>query len=320
MRFFCGRYLAAGLYALFPMKNREMPLQSLTQKNSIFEHHLVTMKKIFFSIFLVLFTLLSSAQILKLMTYNVRYDNPNDAENAWQNRKEYFCSQLAFYEPDVFGIQEALPNQLADITSSLPKYNYAGIGRDGIGKGESSNIFFRKDRFEVLQQNTFWLSETPDVISKGWDAALNRICTYVLLKDKRTKQNFWVFNTHLDHIGELARTNSIQLILSKIKTLNTKNYPVFFMGDFNSEPTEERMIQLKTQLNEAKDISEENPFGPSGTFNAFKHNEAVTKKIDYIFLSKKSPYKVKKYAVLSDSKDLKYPSDHLPVYIEVGIN
>lgn len=261
-----------------------------------------------------------SAQNLKLMTYNIRFDNPSDGENAWSNRKDYFCSQIAFYEPDVFAIQEALPNQVTDIATLLPKYSYVGIGRDGLGKGESSNIFFKKDRFELLLQNTFWLSETPDVISKGWDAALNRICTYVLLKDKKTKQTFWVFNTHLDHIGELARTNSIQLILSKIKTLNTKNYPVFLTGDFNSEPTEARIIQLKTQMNDSEAISEGKPFGPSGTFNAFKHNEAVTKKIDYIFLSKSSPYKVKKYAVLSDSKDLKYPSDHLPVYVEVSFN
>jgi len=279
------------------------------------------MKKILLLLISILFSNgAMNAQSLKIMTYNIRLDVASDGENAWSNRKDYFCSQVAFYEPDVFGIQEALPNQVQDISTLLPKYNYAGIGRDGIGKGESSNIFFKKDRFGLLQQNTFWLSETPDVISKGWDAALNRICTYVLLKDKKTKQTFWVFNTHLDHIGELARTNSIQLILSKIKTLNTKNYPVFFTGDFNSEPTEERIIQLKKLMDDSQDISEEKPFGPSGTFNAFKHNEAVTKKIDYIFLSKNSPYKVKKYAVLSDSKDLKYPSDHLPVYVEVSFN
>lgn len=277
------------------------------------------MKNYLFLIVPILFSSgLANGQILKIMTYNVRYDNPSDGQNAWQNRKEHFISQLSFYEPDVFGIQEALPNQVEYITSLLPKYNFVGIARDGIEKGESSNIFFKKDRLQVMQQSTFWLSETPDVISKGWDAALNRVCTYVLLKDKKTKQLFWVFNTHLDHIGQLARTNSIQLIVSKILELNAKNYPVFFMGDFNSEPTEERIIQLKMQMTDSQEISEEKPFGPSGTFNAFKHNEAVTKRIDYIFLSTNSTYKVKKYAVLSDFKDLKYPSDHLPVYIEVS--
>ncbi len=270
--------------------------------------------------YLVILTLFStnvSAQKLRLMTYNIRLDVASDNENAWPNRKEYFASQLAFYEPDIFGIQEALPHQVTELAGLLPKYDYVGIGRDGIGKGESSNIFFKKDRFKVLQENTFWLSETPDKISKGWDAALNRVCTYALLKDDKSKKVFWVFNTHLDHVGELARTNSIELILSRIKALNTKGYPVFFMGDFNSEPTEDRIISLKTEMNDSHDVSDEKPFGPSGTFNGFRHNEAVTKRIDYIFLSKGHSLKVRKYAILSDSKDLRYPSDHLPVYIEL---
>jgi endonuclease/exonuclease/phosphatase family metal-dependent hydrolase len=118
-------------------------------------------------------------------------------------------------------------------------------------------------------------------------------------------------------MGELARTNSILLIHSKIKALNTQNYPVFFMGDFNTEPNEDRIINLKKEMNDSQDISKTKPFGPTGTFNAFQHQEAVTKRIDYIFLSKNNPFTVEKYAILSDSKDLKYPSDHLPVYIEL---
>jgi endonuclease/exonuclease/phosphatase family metal-dependent hydrolase len=278
------------------------------------------MKRYFTHLLLLILILFSdsvSAQSLKLMTYNIRLDLASDGENAWPNRKEYWASQMIFYEPDIFGIQEALPQQVMDIAALLPKYNYVGIGRDGVGKGESSNIFFRKDRFKVLQENTFWLSETPEKISKGWDAALNRVCTYALLQDGKTKQVFLIFTTHLDHMGELARTNSIQLIVSKIKALNTKDYPVFLLGDFNSEPSEERIVNLKNEMTDSRDISEEKPFGPSGTFNAFKHDEAVIKRIDYIFLSKENPFKVVKYAVLSDSRDLKYPSDHLPVYIEL---
>jgi len=118
-------------------------------------------------------------------------------------------------------------------------------------------------------------------------------------------------------MGELAKTNGIQLILSKIATLNTQNYPVFFMGDFNSKPNEDRIISLKKIMLDTKEISEEKPFGPTGTFNGFKHNEPVTEWIDYIYISKNSNFKVKKFAVLSDSKDLKYPSDHLPVYVEI---
>ena len=129
------------------------------------------------------------AQSLKLMTYNIRLDIDSDGENNWSNRKEFFTSQMQFYEPDIFGIQEAKPNQTIDIASVLSQYNNIGIGRNGLGKGESSNIFYKKERFKVLQNNTFWLSETPDVISKGWDAAFNRVCTYALFKDLKTKKS-----------------------------------------------------------------------------------------------------------------------------------
>jgi len=140
-----------------------------------------------------------------------------------------------------------------------------------------------------------------------------------LVKDLKTKQLFWVFNTHLDHIGEDARTKGIQLILSKIKELNTKKYPVIFMGDFNSEPHENRIISLKKVMDDSREVSQEKPFGPSGTFNNFRHDEPVTKLIDYIFISKNSILKVKKYAILSDSKDLKYQTDHFPVYVKINI-
>ncbi len=278
----------------------------------------ISMKKL---VILLIFIGLSSnsyTQTFTAMTYNIRLNVAVDGENAWPFRKEYMTSQIRFYEPDILGVQEATPNQVVEMSALLPQYNQVGVGRDGEGKGESSNIYYKKDRFIVKETTTFWLSETPNKISKGWDAAFNRVCTYALLKDKKTKNNIWVFNTHLDHIGEEARTNGILLILSKIATLNIKNYPVIFMGDFNSEPTTERIINLKKEMNDCRDVSEEKPFGPSGTFNGFAHNEAVTKLIDYIFVSKNNKLKVNKYAILSDSKDLKYPSDHLPVYVKLS--
>ena len=274
----------------------------------------------------ILFLLLSlsiyqvNAQSLKVMTYNIRLDVASDGENDWTHRKDFFTSQVQFYEPDIFGVQEAMPHQVTDIATALPVYSYIGTGRDGIGKGESSNIYYKKGRFILKEQNTFWLSETPDTVSKGWDAAYRRVCTYGLFKDKKTKKIFWLFNTHLDHVGEQARTKGIELILSKIAALNKNNYPVIFMGDLNSEPNTDRIIAVKKEMNDCRDVSEEKPFGPSGTFNAFKHNEPVTRLIDYIFISKASGIKVKKYAVLSDSKDLRYPSDHLPVYVELKMH
>lgn len=276
-------------------------------------------KKTAIAIIFILMSVFSNAQTLKVITYNIRLDVASDGENDWTHRKDFCTFQIQFYNPDIFGVQEAKPNQVIDIASALSQYNYVGTGRDGIEKGESSNIYYKKERFEVKETNTFWLSETPNEISKGWDAAYNRVCTYALLKDLQTKKMFWVFNTHLDHVGEVARTKGIQLILSKIRELNNKEYPVIFMGDFNSEPKEQRIITLKDTMDDCRDITQEKPFGPSGTFNDFKHNEPVTKLIDYIFISKKSNWKVKKYAVLSDSKDLRYPSDHFPVYVEINL-
>ncbi|WP_367757063.1 endonuclease/exonuclease/phosphatase family protein [Flavobacterium sp. WC2430] len=276
------------------------------------------LKNIFFLLIFGLMCTVLPAQSLKIMTYNIRLDVSSDGENDWTHRKDFFTSQIQFYEPDVFGVQEATPNQVVDISNVLLKYNNVGMGREGVGKGESSNIYFKKDKFTILDSSTFWLSDTPNEISMGWDAACNRVCTYALFKDNKTKQFFWVFNTHLDHIGEVARTKGIELILSKIAALNSKKYPVIFMGDFNTEPNEDRIIKLQKVMDDTKDLSQNKPFGPEGTFNGFKHNEPVTKRIDYIFISKNNNLNVMKYAVLSDSKDLKYPSDHLPVLVELN--
>lgn len=278
------------------------------------------MKKIN-KIILVVFLLFASGsfygQNLKIMTYNIRLDVASDGENAWPKRKDYFASQIQFYSPDIFGVQEATPNQVTDIASALPNYNKFGVGREERGTGEACTIYYKKDRFKVEQSNTFWLSETPNVVSRGWDAACNRVCTYGLFKDLITKKTFWVFNLHLDHMGEEARVKGVQLALKKISELNTKKYPAFLMGDFNSEPDTKQITEIKKVMDDTKDVSKEKPFGPSGTFNDFKHNEPVTLLLDYIFVSKNSGLKIQKHAVLSDSKDLKYPSDHLPVLIEI---
>ncbi|MEO7975948.1 endonuclease/exonuclease/phosphatase family protein [Flavobacterium sp.] len=270
-----------------------------------------------FSLVLIFISLFSYGQNLKIMTYNIRLDIASDGENSWSNRKDFFTSQIQFYNPDIFGVQEATPNQVLDIASALPNYNKLGIGRDGNEKGEACTIYYNKSRFLLQKSNTFWLSETPNNISKGWDAAYNRICTYGLFKDLKTKKVLWVFNTHLDHVGNEARIRGVELILSKIKEVNTKKYPVIFMGDFNSESNTPQILEIKKVMDDTREISKEKPFGPSGTFNNFKHNEAVTLRIDYIFISKNSDLKVLKHGILSDAINLKYPSDHLPVYIEL---
>ncbi len=251
------------------------------------------------------------------MTYNIRYGLADDGENSWKYRKEFLTSQINFYNPDIFGTQEGLPFQIEYINSHLPKHSFIGKSRDKDGKGEYSAIFYNKDKFEIVEQHTFWLSPTPTKVSKGWDAAYPRICTYGLFKDKKTKIKFWIANTHLDHIGVKAREQSVLLILKKIKEINTKNYPLIFMGDLNAEPKSKPIEILKSQLDDSKEISIEKPFGPTGTFNAFQFDKPVTKRIDYIFVSKNNTIKINKYAVLSDSNELKFPSDHLPVYVEL---
>ena len=259
------------------------------------------------------------AQSLKVMSYNIRLALASDGENDWKHRKEMFANQVNFYGPDFMGVQEALPMQVNYLDTALTNFKHVGIGRDGINKGEASAIFYNYTKFDLKKSHTFWLSETPDSISKGWDASYIRVCTYALFKDKKTKKQFWVFNTHLDNNGVIARTKGIELILNKIEEVNTDNLPVILMGDFNTPPESDLITDLKTKMDDTKDVSIAKPFGPSGTFNGFNFLKPVTNRIDYIFVSKSKKIKVCKYAVLSDSDNLKYPSDHLPVYVELLI-
>ena len=269
-------------------------------------------------LFLLCFVQCVFAQQFTLMTYNIRLDVASDADNDWNHRKNFLTNQLAYYTPDIFGIQEALPHQVVDIQLALPEYKHIGIGREGENKGEASSIFYQSKQYAVQNETTFWLSPTPDVMSKGWDAACLRVCTYGFFTQLKTGKQFWVFNTHLDHMGEEARTNGLELILAKIKAVNTQNYPVILMGDLNSPPNHLRIQNLKNSLNDPRDFSETKPFGPAGTFNGFVHNKPVTDLIDYVFVSK-SGIAVKKYAVLSDAINMHYPSDHLPVFVHLEL-
>jgi endonuclease/exonuclease/phosphatase family metal-dependent hydrolase len=278
------------------------------------------MKKILYLFAILLIVSCSSEkETLNIMTYNIRYDNPNDGENQWSNRKEFLCNQITYNEVDIFGIQEGLHHQVKYLENNFENFSYVGIGRDdGKEKGEYSAIFYNSNKFKVIKSDTFWLSETPEKISVGWDASMERICTYALLESRSTNERFWVFNTHFDHIGDKARLESSKLIFSKIQQINLKKLPVFVMGDFNLLPTSEPIKYLSKVLDDSKKISLTKPFGPIGTFNGFNFNNPVKDRIDYIFTNKNKVL-VNKYAVLSYSKDCKYPSDHLPVIIEVEI-
>ncbi len=257
----------------------------------------------------------SSQAQLSLMSYNIKYATEKDGENSWSKRKDHLTTQIQFYEPDILGLQEALIGQVEHLKSSLGAYEYVGVGRDdGKDEGEFTAVLYDTRKFEVLESETFWLSKTPDEPSMGWDADYPRICTYVLFRNRETKDEFWVFNTHFDHKGQKAMEESALLVLSKIREINKDDLPVVLMGDLNSEPDSKPVEHLKKDLTDSKEIAEKVVFGPEGTFNAFEFCEPVDRRIDYIFTSPGN-IEILKYAVLSDSRDMRYPSDHLPVYV-----
>ena len=187
------------------------------------------------------------AQEINVMSYNIRYASPNDGPNLWQKRKDEMINILRKIKPNIIGLQEVVHSQLIDIKEGMNEYSFIGVGReDGKTKGEYSPIFYSNKELKLLESNTFWLSETPDQISVGWDAALERVCTYARFFQIKSGKEFWVFNTHFDHIGNLARSNSVKLILSKIKYLNTAEIPIIITGDFNLEPQKQPIKILQS--------------------------------------------------------------------------
>lgn len=273
-------------------------------------------KLVFVVIALTLCSLTFAAD-LKVITYNIRTNHPADGANAWPNRKEEVISLLQSHAADIWGLQEALLSQINDIATFMPGFDWVGVGRDdGINMGEFVPIFYNSKRYQLKDQGWFWLSETPESPSKSWDAALPRICTYAKFEDYDTRQNFWVFNTHLDHAGEKARKEAAKLILKKIQELNDDKLPVILMGDFNATPEDEPIKVIERKLDDCKKQSQTPPLGPEGTFNNFDISHPLDQRIDFIFVNKKVT--VQKYAVLTDSKDLRYPSDHLPVLTEIS--
>lgn len=251
------------------------------------------------------------------MTYNIRYDSKNDSLDYWNDRKADVVQMVQRYKPSFMGIQEGRPHQVTYLDDKLKSYAYIGVGRDdGQQKGEYSAIFYDTTKFKVLESNTFWLSKTPEKVSVGWDAAMERICTYGLFENIETKKQLWVFNTHFDHIGVKARKKSAGLILKKIRQINTTKLPVVLMGDFNLEPTEKPILLIKKAMDDAMEITQTPMKGPKGTFNGFDITTIPERRIDYIFLK---GLQVASFAHLDDRRENgRYISDHLPVLITLG--
>ncbi|MFV0266368.1 MAG: endonuclease/exonuclease/phosphatase family protein [Draconibacterium sp.] len=251
-------------------------------------------------------------------TYNLRMNTSKDGINAWPNRKENVKSLVRFHEFDIFGTQEGFIEQLKDL-SELKDYNYTGHGReDGKEAGEHSAIFYRTDRFKLLESGDFWLRETPNEPGLGWDATCcNRICSWGKFRDLESSKVFYFFCVHFDHQGVIARKESGKLMVQKIQEI-VGDTPAICVGDLNSLPETEQVKAMEALLNDSRNVSTTPPYGPEGTFNGFKYDAPLDKRIDYIFTSKK--IEVLKYGVLTDHMDQRYPSDHLPVVVKVVLN
>lgn len=269
------------------------------------------MKNLLIIIFLLASPFLM-AQEFKVMSYNIKYDNVNDTVNNWNDRKQAMVKLISNYAPSFIGMQEVLHHQLTFLDEQLPSHRYIGVGRDdGKQKGEYSPIFYNTNEFDVLKSDTFWLSPTPDVISVGWDASMERICTYGFFEHKASKQKVWVFNTHFDHIGEEARAKSAELIAKKIKESTNETAPIVLMGDLNLPPESSPIQFLQQQFSDGQTSTKTSFYGPTGTFSGFDHSKILDTRIDYIFTD---VLEVEAYIHIDDRmENNKHISDHLPV-------
>ena len=252
----------------------------------------------------------------KIISFNVRYSSAPeiDGDNRWELRRDAAVKMVAQQKPLAMGLQEACPDQIDFLDLNLTGYKHIGVGRDdGKRAGEMMAIYYDTTRLTLLDSGTFWLSETPEKVSIGWDAACNRTCTWGHFKMKDTDFEFLYFNTHLDHLGSLARKNSIKLIVAKMTELNPDNLPVFLSGDFNSTTDDPIFDPLKASLKDAREVSAisdkiitYNGFG-TVTDNPNTRKEWV---IDHIFFSGVNPMA---FMVLNGNYGVPFISDHYPI-------
>ena len=283
-----------------------------------------------------------NGQPLEVMTFNVRLDIPSDSVNNWNYRKGDACRMIAYYSPDLLGMQEVLHNQMEDLKRGLPQYTALGVGRDdGKAKGEYSPIFYKKERFRLLDEGHFWLSEVTDRPNKGWDAALPRICTWGHFLDRQTRRRFWFFNLHMDHVGVRAREESAKLVVAKIREMCGPREFVILTGDFNVDQNNPIYTTFTASgvLADSYETAARR-YAPNGTFNNFNPTLKTDSRIDHIFVS--PSVRVHDYGVLTDtyrsqttrsdeeiksgafpkevslhSYEARTPSDHFPVVVRL---
>lgn len=263
----------------------------------------------------------AAPQPVNVMSFNIRYDNPEDSLDNWKYRKDRAANAIRFYDVDILGTQEVLHNQLVDLQQRLPEYDVIGVGReDGKEKGEYSALWYKKDRFTLLDSGYFWLSETPEVPgSKGWDGACERIASWVKLKDKASGKEYFALNTHLDHVGVVARREGVTLILDKVNELSN-GLPVIVTGDFNAEPESDVIKHVTDAANpeHLTDSRSASPlvYGPAWSFHDFgKIPYARRPLIDYVFV--RNGLEVLRYGVLAETENEAFLSDHAPVLVSL---
>lgn len=251
-----------------------------------------------------------AADELKVMSYNIRMGTANDGTNSWNFRCPATIDMLNELKPDIFGVQEAMDFQIQFIDEYCSDYKHVGVGRDdGKKKGEHMSIFWNKKRISLLKWGTFWLSETPDIPSMGWDAHCFRTATWALMKDKKTGNKFYFINTHLDHAGKEAQKNGLKLIVDRLDGINPQGYPMILTGDLNIKPDNPALVELDTRMQSTRKIA---PVTDNfNTFNSWsiKPSDMI---IDYIYVSgfgSCTEYKTvkRKYA------EKPFVSDHYPI-------
>ena len=262
----------------------------------------------------------ATAQELTVMTYNIRVDVPSDGRDAWPNRRAAVAGVIRGQSPDLVGVQEALPHQLAFLDSVLTDHDYIGEGRDGEGGGEYSALFYRRDRLEVLADTTVWLSPTPAIPSVGWGAAYPRIATYGRFRERGTEREFAAVNTHLDHESAEARERGLTLIMDLVDALAEPGLPVVLMGDLNAEPRSHETAELRRRYDDARRKTVAPPLGPAGTFVGFGGEvRSPQPRIDYLLLRRGTYGVVDRYATVAYRERGRYPSDHLPIVARVRL-
>ena len=254
---------------------------------------------------------------LDLMSFNIRYGKAKDGDNHWEKRKELVFDVLKNHAPQIVGLQEALDFQIDEIKDRLPQYAHLGIGRDPDSTGEYTAILYLKDRYAVLDSNTFWLSDTPEVRSTHWGNKIVRICTWAHFEDRDSGRGFYVFNTHFDHRSQESRVRSAGLIRNRIANRASPNDPAILMGDFNAGEDNEAISRLVSDSALVDTFRVLHPdVDEVGTFGGWTGKTSGAK-IDYIFVE--PGIETLAAEIIHDNEQGRYPSDHYPVSARVRL-